>query len=753
MLRTLSISSSLFLVIAACFVACDEPRGRVAGGPRQYVGTDACADCHAAETKAWRGSHHDLAMQEATPETVLGDFAAADFEHNGERTSFARKGDAFFVTTPGPDGERTEYEVVYTFGYVPLQQYLVAFPGGRYQALGVAWDSRSTADGGGRWFHLQPDEDVPAGDALHWTSPLANWNQQCADCHSTQLTKGYDRETRSYETTWEALDVSCEACHGPASRHVATAEADEQFDPNYGFARRLTGAGGWVIDPGPTARRLGGPDPARQIDACAPCHSRRGELVENLDGEENYLDGFRPALLEDRLYHDDGQVDDEVYVWGSFLQSKMHAAGVVCSDCHDPHSLKLQFEGNDLCTRCHDRKQFDVPEHHHHEVGSAGAACVECHMPEKTYMVVDPRRDHSMSIPRPDLSVQLGTPNACDRCHDDHDAQWAAEAVDEWTGGKRPVHRGQAFHALRQSLPVGERAMAALLADGLQPPIVRATGIAEQLDRPSPQSAAQVVRGLADESDLVVLGALRAGDLLDPARRMSLVAPLLQHETRGVRIEAARLLLPFAANLGPEHKQAFELAQQERIASLEHNADQPWALTELAAIQVLLGKPEEAEASYREAIEIGPWYVEPYANLADLLRTLDRDEEGAKVLREGLQRVSDPGPLEHSLGLNLVRQERLLEAVTHLRRAAELRPEIPRYALVQAVALHSFGRSEAAVEVLGAAIERHPADRELLNTQVSLLLDLGREAEARAYVKRLLEIDPNDEDARAFLER
>lgn len=751
------MSHKLTIIVAllgagSFFAACGSEERRAPQAVLSYVGAETCVSCHEVESAAWRGSHHDLAMQEANALTVLGDFTADDFVQGEERTSFARRDERFFVTTPGPDGERTEYEVVYTFGYEPLQQYLVAFPGGRYQALAVAWDSRPADAGGQRWFHLHPEEDLAAGDALHWTSPLANWNQQCADCHSTQLTKNYDRPSRSYETKFEAIDVSCEACHGPASRHVAVARSGENFDPNFDFMRRVSRAGGWVMDAGPTARRVGGPDPDVQLDTCAPCHSRRGELTENRDVLEQFTDAFRPALLEDRLYHDDGQIDDEVYVWGSFLQSKMHAAGVVCSDCHDPHSLKLQLPGNDLCTRCHDHKQFDVPAHHHHPVDSAGASCVECHMPEKTYMVVDPRRDHSLRVPRPDLSVELGTPNACNACHADQDAAWAAAAVDEWTGGKRPAHRGQAFHAARTSQPSGETALAALLDDSLQPALVRATALAEQALRPGPRSAELVIRGLSDPSELVVYGALQSADVLPPDRTIALVAPLLRHSRRVVRIEAARVLLPRHHELESLDREVFDRAHAERIQSLEFNADDPRALVDLGLLRQIVGEHEAAESTYREAIEIGPWFAEGYANLADLLRALERDDEGAEVLRAGLKAAIDTAPLEHALGLNLVRRERLPEAMTHLRRAAELRPDIARFALVHAVALDAFGRTAAATEVLDEALKLHPSDRELLNTQVSLLMRLGRRDAATVLVRRILEIDPNDQAAKEFLD-
>ena len=191
----------------------------------KFMGGKVCSGCHAAETESWKGSHHALAMQKATEGTVLGNFSNEPFEHLGVVTTFSRAGDKFRLRTGGPDGALHDYEIDYTFGVYPLQQYLIAFPGGRYQALGIAWDSRQKEQGGQRWFHLYPDQQLNPGNRLHWTGRNQTWNYQCADCHSTNLQKNYDLSTDTYATTWTDVDVSCEACHGPGSRHVAWAKA------------------------------------------------------------------------------------------------------------------------------------------------------------------------------------------------------------------------------------------------------------------------------------------------------------------------------------------------------------------------------------------------------------------------------------------------------------------------------------------------------------------------------------------------
>ncbi|MDA0935460.1 MAG: multiheme c-type cytochrome, partial [Planctomycetota bacterium] len=474
-------TTALAGIVAASTFGCrgDDVASAVAPG---YVGSARCATCHAGEHARWQGSHHDLAMQEVTAATILGAFDAEPFEHGGVTTSFRRDGDRHFVTTDGVDGTAQEFEIRYAFGVEPLQQYLVDIGGGRLQALQVAWDSRPEADGGQRWFHLYPDAHAPAGDPMHWTGPAMNWNFMCASCHSTDVRRGYDLESDSYQTTWSEIDVGCEACHGPGSSHVQQAEA-QRFDDALGLPAHLEGPSAWILGPGEKiARRQTPLEGHAEVETCAPCHARRAQVTEEPWPGSPLLDHFQPSLLEDGLYHADGQILDEVYVYGSFAQSRMHAAGVTCTDCHDPHSLGLRAEGNALCARCHQPAAYDTPEHHHHEPGTDGASCVACHMPEKTYMVVDPRRDHSMRVPRPDLTAAIGTPNACQTCHADRGARWAANAVESWLG-RAPAEShatrvARTIHAARSGRPEATRALEALAADPEVSNIARATAVA-----------------------------------------------------------------------------------------------------------------------------------------------------------------------------------------------------------------------------------------------------------------------------------
>lgn len=737
--------------------------GRTSEASPAYIGSAVCTTCHAAEAEAWRGSHHDLAMQEVTNETVLGDFDNATFTADGVTSRFFRKGDRFLVNTEGADGTLQDYEIVYTFGVYPLQQYLIAFPGGRYQVLGIGWDSRPEDQGGQRWFHLYEGEHIPAGDELHWTGINQNWNFMCAECHSTNLRRGYDLADDRFTTTWSEIDVSCEACHGPGSAHVAWAERTDDGtaagDETKGLVVPLWDRRdvSWAFEEGaPTASRTPAPSAFRtEVETCAPCHSRRAPIGDGFDPGRPLLAGYRLSLLTEPLYHADGQIKDEVYVYGSFLQSRMYRAGVTCSDCHDPHSLTLRADGNAVCTQCHLPAQFDTPVHHFHELGSPAAACVACHAPETTYMVVDPRRDHSFRTPRPDLSVAIGVPNACTGCHDDRPAEWAASQVDEWYGGDHPQtpHYGEVLTVGRSGAPGAAQTLAALDEDPVQPAIARATAI-EILGRtPHRTAMAAAVDGLNAEDALVRLAAVDSLEALHPRDRLHLTFPLLDDPVRAVRLAAARVLAPIPPDALPA-PQAKVLANafEAYVHSLRATADRPESVMTLGNFHMQRGEVAEAEKLLGTAIDRHPSFAPAYVNLADVYRATGRDPAGEDLLQRGLEVVPDVAALAHALGLLYVRQQRYPEAQQQLARAAARAPDNPRYGYVHALALQQAGNAGEARDVLTRTLARHPNDRDVLYALASLSLEAGDRTTAARYAERLRELSPDDPRVQKLLE-
>lgn len=728
--------------------------------PPTFVGGAECAGCHAEAATAWQGSHHDLAMQVADAATVLGDFDGATFRKDGITTRFFRRDGGYWVHTDGADGKLADFRIAYTFGVEPLQQYLIEFPDGRVQALTIVWDTRPKAQGGQRWFHLQGDEKVPAGDVLHWTGPAQNWNHMCAECHSTRLAKGYDQATDTFKTSWSEIDVSCEACHGPGSAHVewaARPEADQAAVADRGLVFALRGheADAWQFAPGAAIAHRARALPDRsELETCGRCHSRRGQIWGEYRHGQALAQTHRVALLEEGLYHADGQIQDEVYEYGSFVQSPMHAAGVTCSDCHEPHSLRLRAEGNAVCAGCHLPARYDVVEHHRHPRPGAAQQCVSCHMIERTYMGVDGRRDHGFRVPRPDLSVDLGTPNACNDCHRESDAKWAARWIAQWHGPERAgkPRYAAALAAGRAGTPEAGTLLQALVADATQPPIARATALELLATVPARIDPALVQAAIADTDPLVRRAAASLLRVLPPAAALPLSGELLADRTRSVRLEAVDsvLELPYA-QLDPSARGALDRALAEYRDAQRLNGDRAEGHLNLGALALRQGDAVAAEREFRLALVRQPQFVPARVNLADALRVQGREPESEAELRAALEIVPDSGDVHHALGMALVRQRRYDEALVALERAAQLQPAQPQYAYVYAIALHDTGDPARALRVLADNAKRHPADAATLMALAQYSAESGDRDAALRWAAQLSASRPGDPEVTALV--
>ena len=617
--RWLAFGGLLLAVIAWCAVDwwVAIPKDRAA----TYVGRQSCAECHTTELTRWTGSHHDRAMELATDENVVGDFNDSEYERFGVKSKFFKRDGKYWVNTEGPDGEFQDFEIKYTFGIEPMQQYMVEFPDGRVQVLRVSWDTRKN-----EWFYVYPtdvvDERILPGDPLHWTGVGQNWNTMCADCHSTNVHKNFDLASNSYDTTFSEIDVSCETCHGPASIHVEIAESNSLFwDRNHGYG--LAKLKGESNDP--------------EIETCAPCHSRRTILHAEFQGGDHYFDYYHPSLVRAGLYHADGQILDEVYVYGSFTQSRMYREGVRCSDCHDPHSLELKFPDNRLCTQCHVEGKYDVYAHHRHTDKEA-TSCVVCHMPSETYMVIDDRRDHSMRIPRPDLTLELGTPNVCNECHTmpGEDAAWAAETIRKWYGDKRPddPHYARALAAAERSDPEGMAKLKAVLRRKESSPIVRATAMQLMSNYTSEETDRLAIQVLKDKSSLVRAAAIEVLSSRAVKRYVVEISERLHDPVRLVRHAAAQRLVREAATLVESRfKQPLEEAVADYRRSQELVLDRAASHINLAKLSEDLGDLPAARDSLRTAVELEPYLSGVRLELARILELLGEAPQEVRQLR------------------------------------------------------------------------------------------------------------------------
>jgi nitrate/TMAO reductase-like tetraheme cytochrome c subunit len=607
--------------------------------PASFVGSDACAQCHAAEHSAWRGSQHAVAMQVATPRTVLARFDGTQFTNAGIAYTFGRRGDTSIVNTIGPAGRPADFMVRYTFGVWPLQQYIVELPGGKLQALLAAWDARPSNEGGLRWFSLSPGAEAAHADRFHWSGRQFNWNYMCADCHSTAVRKNYVAEADSFDTKFAAINVSCEACHGPGSRHASWGRSASLLRKTIwrdnGLTAQLSDRRGaaWVRDSAaPVAHRTVPRSGEHEIETCTQCHARRNHIADGYTAGAPLLDYYAPIPLMPGMYHPDGQQREEVYTVASFQQSKMYPAGVTCSDCHNPHTGKTRLPGNQVCAQCHSPAKYDAPSHHFHKATGPGAQCVACHMPDSAYMQIDRRHDHSLRIPRPDLSVSLGVPNACSRCHTDRSAAWAADALRKWYPSPNPGFQRftAAFAADERGDPGAADSLSHILNDATEPWIVRASALARLGAHASPVVLQAAQQWSRDPNPVIRLYAMELVEGYGERERIAVAAPLLSDARRAIRQEAAWLVAPVAQSLDANTRRAFDVAAAEFVASQRYNADRAPSRLRLASFYAQVGRVDSA------AIEVRAAALLDSSATSDFMRTVrgaaQRDPNAAALL-------------------------------------------------------------------------------------------------------------------------
>ena len=716
-----------------------------------FVGGQKCAECHKSEYDKWQGSHHDLAMEEANDTSVLGNFNNAQFTYFDRTSRFYRQNGRFFVHTRGPGGKMADFEIQYTFGAYPLQQYLVAFPGGRLQCLPIAWDAKED-----KWFHLYPDRPIAPGDWLYWTNPGQNWNGMCAECHSTNLKKNYDLDTDSYQTTWSEIDVSCEACHGPGSLHVAWAELPEMARP--------------VTDNFRLVVKTSGIDSRDQVELCAPCHSRRAILGDYTHAEPDLMDSMLPSLLSRDLYFVDGQILEEVYVYGSFTQSKMYGREVRCSDCHDVHTIKTVRTGNELCLQCHRGAIYDTREHHFHkkkgekgdpvksaegqvlfEVGT-GAQCVQCHMPGRTYMGNDYRPDHSFRIPRPDLSIELGTPNACNRCHIDKSAQWSNETVTKWYGPGRRAHYGAIIDAGRRGSPDAHSELIKLAGDPLYPVIVRATALSLLGSYPPSLTRAAYELALMDPEALIRRTAVDNLNVQDLKRQTALLTSALYDPVKAVRTEAARRMTEIVTpSLDPRQKDIYRTALIEYQQSMAYSADFAFGRYNLGNLFANLKQPDKAVENYRAAVRIDSQFYPAKVNLAMLYNQMERKDEAEGLLREVVAAHPELHQIQYSLGLLLAEKKQFEEAARYLEKAAAGMPEHPRVHYNLGLLLQHLNRDADAEAALLASVRIDPDNLDYLYALADYYLKRQKFDQARQIAEYMNVTHPNNSIGRDIL--
>lgn len=735
------LSLPLYLVV-------NNAKGAQESDAYQYVGKESCVECHHNEYEDWKGSHHDMAMTHASDSTVRGDFNNATLTtKDGVTHRFFKEDDRFFVRTLGAGDTLENFEVQFTFGWEPLQQYLVAFPGGRLQCLQLTWNTLDSV-----WYSLADElyanEEMDASNWLHWTNQAQNWNSMCADCHSTNLDKNYDVNADSYSTSYSEINVSCEACHGPASKHIAWANKAEyarETNINYGLMVKTSDI-----------------DNKQYIDNCARCHARRASIGDN-EHDPNIYNHIMPNLPIAPQYHVDGQILDEDYVYTSFTQSKMYMQDVQCNDCHNVHSTARLFDDNRLCTQCHRADDYDTPAHHFHkgagesgqavidvygiknEVGS-GALCINCHMPQQPYMGIDFRADHSMRIPRPRLTKELGTPNACNQCHAKESTQWAINSIDKWFGESRKLQYGTVFQMADDGNVAAIAMLDKMYRDEVYPELVRATAV-QKLAQNFPEAGRAVVEeALMHPNDHIRYTAVRQY-IVDSPEAVKTLLPLLKDGSKAIRIEAAdKLYVVPQEQLPQSYKPILSAVLQERLQALEYNADFPGGKFNLGNYYYNTGNLDQAERFFAAALKQDPLLHSVKVNLAYVYNQQGKYEQAEKLFKSYLKYVPEDGSVMFSYGLFLSERQRYEESLEYMLKASKLAPDNVRIFYNIAMMYDFFKDVRKAEEYLKICNSKAPENISYSSALLNHYIKNKQQNQVNATAKDILQRFPDLEN-------
>lgn len=726
-LWTLVIAAGIISGVALLQRCSPEDNTANTAAGNSYVGDQSCQSCHKSEYDSWLTSDHFKAMQPANESTVLGDFNNAVYTADGVTSKFFIRDGKYFINTQGEDGANHDYEILYTFGYKPLQQYLVAFPGGRLQATRQSWDTEKK-----RWFHQYAGEKIPAHDWLHWTGNAQNWNTMCSRCHSTDLQKNYDLNTDTYNTTYSVMTVSCESCHGPGKQHI-----DYINGSDYKKGKKTAGS---FLTSGKES------DQITVINTCAPCHARAGEISPNKVVSNELLDNYIPELPSNQFFYADGQMRDEDYNYTSFLQSKMFRYGVSCIDCHEPHSGKVYQIDNQLCMRCHEDK-YDMPTHTFHAVNTAGALCKSCHMPTETYMGNDVRHDHFFRVPRPDLTVKYGVPNTCNQCHSDKSAQWAADAVKKWYGLVRPAHFAEDLILASREDSATIQHVIRIVKDTANSDIVKATGLYYLRNIVSPESGDVLLKELANPNAQIRYQALRSLSNFPPQMWMGRVPQLLTDKVRAVRIAAADLMLTIpSAQVPANYRSVFGSAKNELQQYILYQTD--FAMGNLMAGDYYLRQNDFARSQffYERALKKDNRLNEARLNLSVVFNSLGKNKEALDILEQALKMQPDNDRIYFNLALLYNEMNDTEKAKSSLAQAVKLNSQNPRVYYNYGLMLQQEGKMNEAIRQLEKAVQLAPDDGDLNYALCWIYFQTGRKEKAKEIARTLRRISPGNRD-------
>lgn len=742
MFKKPSIAIILVIVLLVCFVvfkvfiantcsSVEAPFEPVFSKNTGYVGDESCKKCHKTEHHEWKKSDHFMSMLLPGDSTVFGDFNNVTFTADGVTSKFFRKGEKFFINTEGEDGKNHDFEVKYVFGYKPLQQYLVQFPRGRLQVPRLSWDVDKK-----KWFNQYAGQKIASHDWLHWTGNSQNWNTMCASCHSTNLHKNYDTQTDTYKSSYSIINVSCESCHGGGQNHI------DYIANDYSSKSKVIGS---YLKLGKKSGQL------EQIITCAPCHARTSEIsaahIESTDIMDNYI----PQIPGTEFFYADGQVKEEDYIYTSFLQSKMFSKGVKCSDCHNPHSTRLKRAiGNQTCIECHSPKKYDVPTHTFHTSGK-GTECVNCHMPGKIYMGNDLRHDHSFRVPRPDLSVTYGTPNACSNCHADKSNKVLAAAVVKWYGPNRKYHFGDDLIPGSKLDENSEVALTRLINNKEVPNIIKATAVFYLGSIQTETSLNTLLDCIQNNDSQIRYRVLRSLANFRPSSWIDAVGPLLSDKVRAVRIAAADLYITIPKEQIPDqYSSSFLSAQKELKSLLVYQTDFAVGNIMMADYYLKLKEYDNAEKFYWKGLKKDDQANYALLNLSVVYNLQGKNDKSMEVLEKAKKNDPKNERIYYNLGLLYNEMNNKPEAEKQFAKAVELKSNNPRVYYNYGLMLNERGMSKEAENVLKKGIVLNPSSSELYYALAFVYIKTKNTVKTLETAVKLKQLDPDNPEYQTF---
>lgn len=733
-LRNLSLVLSYLAVLFLAGCGCDKrksaeekverARQEITLGAASFVGRAACEQCHDEHMKSYAWSLHDRTLSEPSGQVLAAPFGGESVKGKHVAATFTRKDGRPVIESGGT------LPVKYTIGVDPIQQYVVEVGAGDLRIFGAAFDNRSRAENGKKWF-VSPGNDVPPGDEAHYLERTRDYETRCASCHSTNVNVTYDWQKDVGRAKFSEIDVSCEACHGPASRHVEMAQKYSDAWPphveNFGFDLPLAPfeLRRWTIPPDAKVAQLLGegdapPERTEELASCGACHSHRIDLETKEAHREKYpyADRYLVSLLSSELYFADGQAKEQAYVYGSFLQSKHAMAGVICSDCHNPHSTELRLPVVDLCTSCHAAGTYETEAHQMHPPGiTPSPLCVDCHMPERVSSDGTARREHGFALPRPDLTESTGAPLSCDSCHQNKTPIWAKRRIEKFFGAERPESFAPAFAASDARDPGAPELLEKVVKNESFAPIVRASALVRWAACARPmKSLDQAVRSAAQADDPILRrAAAEASAYLAPELHHEVIGPLFTDSVGSVRFSAvaSHVLKPAP----PKPFQGFTEALNEAKQVVANNAFSAPMLLLLSRLLEREGDAKGATAALQATMERFPWYSPAAEHFARQLLAQKKDEDAQRFIVDALKTHPQSALLNHERGRALLKQEKTREALPFLQASFEnaTPSQLLDHGYAYAVTLQALGDWAEALAVLRIVKKAFPESKKVLD--------------------------------------